>query len=429
MLLGKKKGDALTDRVTGAGEQLSDSVSGAYRLWYEKLVQAVRLAMPPECPYVVVSASDLVGVRALLHRRMLILVQLFSCIFVKQSEYDGLRDIASIRVKTGLGGRYGNKGGIITRFVMDDTSLLFTNVHLAAGQRNRRARDRDLVDILEDKSTFSSLNSSSPGAYAAGGSGLSVFDHEICIISGDLNYRIDERRDVVLAAVEQGGLKGLLAQDQLLKGLATNQNFRLRSFKEAPLTFSPTYKYAVPFSVLQADGHAGTTRERTTTTRPPKIGFQHGAIECCTALLARSKSSRSATNATSATSQTIAPSPLGRRCRSSPSSRRNGRRCGPRWSGPGWAWRRTFWTRHGYAMKAVEPRRHWNPNPVATFHSCQSLPTGPFSCSIKRSTAPATLLVTRSIDSPASTTCHFSPTSFPIWAKMPRTAVWMTVDS
>lgn len=42
-------------------------------------------------------------------------VQLFSCIFVKSKEADRLRDISLITVKTGMGGRYGNKGAILSR--------------------------------------------------------------------------------------------------------------------------------------------------------------------------------------------------------------------------------------------------------------------------------------------------------------------------
>lgn len=52
MLLGKKKGDS----------KFSDGISSSYRLWHDKLVQAVRLVMPPECPYTVVHVGDMIGV-------------------------------------------------------------------------------------------------------------------------------------------------------------------------------------------------------------------------------------------------------------------------------------------------------------------------------------------------------------------------------
>ena len=121
--------------------------------------------------------------------------------------------------------------------------MCFINCHLAAGQRQRRQRDQDLVDILEDKSGFSELETVAPGAYTCGGQGKSIFDHELVFLSGDLNYRIDERRDTVVKAVEDGRLEPLLAKDQLLRSMSTNPAHRLRSFKEAPITFAPTYKY------------------------------------------------------------------------------------------------------------------------------------------------------------------------------------------
>ncbi|GAA6023044.1 hypothetical protein JCM11491_000373 [Sporobolomyces phaffii] len=219
MLLSKKK---TTDK-------LSDGISSAYRQWHDKLVQAVRLAMPPEEPYTVVHVGDMVG--------------LFSCIFVKTREADRLRDISLITVKTGMGGRYGNKGAILSRFVIDDTSMCFINVHLAAGHSHARQRNRDLVDILEDKASFSELGSSSFGAYSPGASGTNVFDHELTILSGDLNYRIDARRDFVISAIASGQASSLIPYDQLTKTLATNQTFRLRSFREPTITFPPTYKY------------------------------------------------------------------------------------------------------------------------------------------------------------------------------------------
>ncbi|GAA5986711.1 hypothetical protein JCM11641_007746 [Rhodosporidiobolus odoratus] len=219
MLMGKKKTE----------QKLSDGLSSAYRQWHDKLVQAVRLAMPADSPYTVVHVGDLVG--------------LLSCIFVKNSEMHRLRDIALITVKTGLGGRHGNKGAILSRFVFDDSSICFINCHLAAGQSHRRQRDRDLAQILEEKANFSELGSSSPGAYAPGSSGTMVFDHELTILSGDLNYRIDARRDVVVSAVASGNSESLLQHDQLLQNLATNQTFRLRSFKEPAIHFPPTYKY------------------------------------------------------------------------------------------------------------------------------------------------------------------------------------------
>lgn len=47
-------------------EKLSDAVSQAYRQWHDKLVAAVRLAMPADEPYMVSHTQNLVGVRVTL---------------------------------------------------------------------------------------------------------------------------------------------------------------------------------------------------------------------------------------------------------------------------------------------------------------------------------------------------------------------------
>jgi hypothetical protein len=62
-------------------------------------------------------------------------------------------------------------------------------------------------------------------------------------MNGDMNYRIDLRREAVIAAVHAGELEYLWGHDQLLKAIKFNRGFRLRRFSEAPLAFAPTYKY------------------------------------------------------------------------------------------------------------------------------------------------------------------------------------------
>lgn len=90
-----------------AKADMSERISHQYRMWYDRLVQSVRLAMPAESPYRVVHSESMVG--------------LFSCVFVRASEYEGISDAAVVTVKTGLGGRWGNKGSIVSRFLIDDT--------------------------------------------------------------------------------------------------------------------------------------------------------------------------------------------------------------------------------------------------------------------------------------------------------------------
>ncbi|TFK35097.1 Endonuclease/exonuclease/phosphatase [Crucibulum laeve] len=206
---------------------LSDKVTGAYKRWYDRLVTAVRIGMPPDVLYSVVHTESLVG--------------LFSCIFVKNTERASLDDVAVTTVKRGMGGRYGNKGGIVARFVIGDSSICLINCHLAAGQNATRRRNADAAGILEDKAVFPVGHHSL--AYVGGGDGTMVLDHDIVFFQGDMNYRIDHRRDAIISAIRSKDYASLLPYDQLLREIKYNRGCRLRGFAEGPITFAPTYKY------------------------------------------------------------------------------------------------------------------------------------------------------------------------------------------
>ncbi|KAJ7124539.1 Endonuclease/exonuclease/phosphatase [Mycena epipterygia] len=228
VLLGRKdKLDASVAQITGLSG-LSDKVTTAYRKWYEYLLLAVRLAMPPHTPYTVIHTESLVG--------------LFTCVFVKNSERMSVKDNVITSLKRGMGGRYGNKGGIITRLVIEDSSICFINCHLAAGQHATRARNADIAAMLEERSLLPE-SEHEPLAYVGGGDGQMALDHEIVFLNGDMNYRIDQRRDNIIAAVRANEIESLLAHDQLLKEIKYNRGCRLRGFSEGRLTFPPTYKY------------------------------------------------------------------------------------------------------------------------------------------------------------------------------------------
>jgi len=139
------------------------------------------------------------------------------------------------------------QGGLVVRFVLDDASLCFVNVHLAAGQDHVMNRNHDITAILET-ADLPTPNPAAvrPESFAHGGDGAMIMDHEICIINGDLNYRIDGLpRDTVNTAIQSGDLKKLIEHDQLSQTRHRNPAFILRAFREEPITFDPTYKYDV----------------------------------------------------------------------------------------------------------------------------------------------------------------------------------------
>ncbi|OJJ32787.1 hypothetical protein ASPWEDRAFT_592727 [Aspergillus wentii DTO 134E9] len=210
-----------------------EHMSRQYRVWIEHLTQCINDCMPLEESYVLLHTSNMVG--------------LFTCIFVKHKERHRIKNVNAAEVKRGMGGLHGNKGALLLRFVLDDSSLCFVNCHLAAGQTQTAHRNNDIAAILEAE-PFPAENNllARSDNFVSGGDGSMIMDHEVCILNGDFNYRIDSiPRNVIIDAVKNNNLPKLLERDQLLASKRKNPGFRLRAFNEAPILFAPTYKYDV----------------------------------------------------------------------------------------------------------------------------------------------------------------------------------------
>jgi hypothetical protein len=222
---GKKK-----DKENARSEQ---HVGRVYRQWRDYLGQCINRYIDPRYSYTEVHTSCLIG--------------LFQCIFVRQEEKRSIRNMSATDVKCGMKGHYGNKGALITRFMFDDSSLCFINCHLAAGQTQTSHRNNDIAAILETESLPAERNPiTRTSFYVGGGDGTQVLDHEICILNGDLNYRIDAiPRETAISMVNKGELEELLERDQIMLSRRRVSGFRLSAFNEAPITFAPTYKYDV----------------------------------------------------------------------------------------------------------------------------------------------------------------------------------------
>lgn len=199
-----------------------DDISDQYMLWEEQLLDAVG----PD--YAFVKTDYMVG--------------LFSCLFVRK----GLKvsNVASASVKTGLGGLHGNKGAVCIRFVAGDSSLCFTNVHLAAGQSGVLNRTKDLQTIFGAK-LFKDDGMTDYNRYINGGDGSMFVDHETCFIFGDMNFRVNQHPKIAVQHIKQNRLEKLLQSDQLTIQMKKNISFPLRAFKESEIDFAPTYKFDV----------------------------------------------------------------------------------------------------------------------------------------------------------------------------------------
>ncbi|KAJ4472792.1 hypothetical protein C8J55DRAFT_490999 [Lentinula edodes] len=135
--------------------------------------------MPPDCPYSVVHTESMVG--------------FFTCLIVKNTEKAVVKDIAINTVIRGMGGRYGNKGGILSRFLINDSSLCFVNCQLAAGQHAIRACNADAAGMVEQQLIFPPV----AGHLAFLGGGVVQW-----FLTTKLSL-IDQRRDAMTVATLQ----------------------------------------------------------------------------------------------------------------------------------------------------------------------------------------------------------------------------------
>ncbi|KAL8686932.1 MAG: hypothetical protein Q9224_005297 [Gallowayella concinna] len=210
-----------------------EHMSHQYKDWRDHLVRCVEDFMPMNESYSVLHTASMVG--------------LFSCIFVKSSRRSRIGSVHAAEIKRGMGGLHGNKGALIVRFHFSDSSICLINCHLAAGQTQTMHRNNDIAAILESLALPPEHDlQNCCDSFTGGGDGSMILDHEICILNGDLNYRIDTMsRDIVLKAIQSKNLTKLLERDQLLVSRRKNPVFGLKAFAEFPIDFDPTYKYDV----------------------------------------------------------------------------------------------------------------------------------------------------------------------------------------
>ncbi|XP_078083804.1 phosphatidylinositol 4,5-bisphosphate 5-phosphatase A [Mustelus asterias] len=152
-------------------------------------------------------------------------------VFAKYYLLPNLQDIQTDCTRTGLGGYWGNKGGVSARLSLCGHMICFLNCHLPAHMENSEQRMDNFESILQ----LQQFN----GPVASG-----VLDHDVVFWFGDLNFRI-EQYDIrfVKNAIEKNKLAALWEKDQL--NIAKAIEPALNGFQEGPLNFRPTYKYDV----------------------------------------------------------------------------------------------------------------------------------------------------------------------------------------
>ncbi|XP_042344674.1 phosphatidylinositol 4,5-bisphosphate 5-phosphatase A [Plectropomus leopardus] len=161
-------------------------------------------------------------------------------VFAKYFHLPFLRGVQTETTRTGLGGYWGNKGGVSARMSVFGHTICFLNCHLPAHMENSEQRMEDFESILQQQQF--------EGQAATG-----VLDHDVVFWFGDLNFRIDDLdMQVVKSAIDNNKFTMLLEKDQL--NMAKDSETVLEGFQEGPLKFPPTYKFDVGTDTYDTSG-------------------------------------------------------------------------------------------------------------------------------------------------------------------------------
>ncbi|XP_061062802.1 synaptojanin-2 isoform X2 [Eubalaena glacialis] len=180
------------------------------KMWGEQLQKAISRSHR----YILLTSAQLVGVCLY--------------IFVRPYHVPFIRDVAIDTVKTGMGGKAGNKGAVAIRFQFHGSSFCFVCSHLTAGQSQVKERNEDYREITQRLSFPTGRN---------------IFSHDYVFWCGDFNYRIDLTYEEVFYFVKRQDWKKLLEFDQLQLQKSSGKIFK--DFHEGTIDFGPTYKYDV----------------------------------------------------------------------------------------------------------------------------------------------------------------------------------------
>eukprot|EP00871_Galdieria_phlegrea_P001202 jgi/Galph1/2082/GphlegSOOS_G760.1 len=214
--------------LSGTNAVLTDTNRG--RLWQHRI--EITLFAPER--YICVQSRQLVGILLL--------------VFVRKDHEPYTRDVMVTEVGTGIMNRGGNKGGVVARMRIYDTTICIAACHLTAHDHNVERRHQDFHELMRKAIFMDPDAKSSPySPYAPDPNSphesnfTTVPDHDFVFFLGDLNYRINLTAEEVMSSIHQQDWKYLREFDQL--NLARKANAVFQGFEEGVLNFAPTYKH------------------------------------------------------------------------------------------------------------------------------------------------------------------------------------------
>ena len=165
------------------------------------------------------------------------LVGLYILIFVRASCIKYIKNFDYQIIKTGLKGALGNKGSLLLRFNLNDSSIAVSCSHLASGQDKNEERKSEIINVLN--TTFKKYPN------------LKFKEHNYYFYFGDINTRLDlSLENPLIEDLTKNHSKDInndfttvLQSDQFYK--YQKENNIIAELDEAKIRFSPTYKYYI----------------------------------------------------------------------------------------------------------------------------------------------------------------------------------------
>ncbi|XP_027717656.1 inositol polyphosphate 5-phosphatase K isoform X2 [Vombatus ursinus] len=152
-------------------------------------------------------------------------------VFVKRRHVPFISCIYTNYTRTGLGGYWGNKGGVAICFRLYGYAICLLNCHLPAHLSNIDQRLSDFDKILEMQN-FEKQDIPN------------ILDHDLLLWFGDLNFRIEDYGlCFIQESINNEEYSILWRKDQL--NMIKKTDSLLQQFQEGPLLFQPTYKFDV----------------------------------------------------------------------------------------------------------------------------------------------------------------------------------------
>ena len=165
------------------------------------------------------------------------LVGLYILIFVRSSCIKYIKNFDYQIIKTGLKGTLGNKGSLLLRFNINDSSIGIACSHLASGQDKNEERKTEIQNVLN--TSFKKYPN------------IKFKEYNYYFYFGDVNSRLDlpldnpQLSDLIKdhSKDTNNNFSSILQYDQFNK--YQKENKIIAEMDEAKIMFSPTYKYYI----------------------------------------------------------------------------------------------------------------------------------------------------------------------------------------